>query len=284
MKCKLLVGETEDSIIELQFELCEHLSLSGHQYSKPAFTEEEGEERAREYLEDGELWKMCVQNDNTTLGHDDWIEHVLSIDGWMETLGDIFVTKDGKYVSLDSCGQIDMHLKPSDFTKIFIAKEDLDFIFKCWKKYHLKPLSKVPKGTIVIMERIFQTQTTIEDWDSRNYIDLKAVIELCKTNPDKARMLYSKTISTLIRPETIKLLMALDFQELEKLDAIPSLDTHIQTAIEDKDCPFLNFNDPKFNEITAPHWKGDMREYYVTARSESEIWQMVIDDLEEALK
>lgn len=49
-------------------------------------SEDEAEEEAREYLEDGELWKMAVESGRTTSGLDDWIEEVLSIDGWEHEL------------------------------------------------------------------------------------------------------------------------------------------------------------------------------------------------------
>jgi len=44
--------------------------------------EDQGEELAREYLEDGEYWKIMVGNGSTTSGLDDWIDEVLSADGW----------------------------------------------------------------------------------------------------------------------------------------------------------------------------------------------------------
>ena len=44
--------------------------------------EEQGEEMARDYLEDGDLWKMAVEGDNTTSGLDDWIDDILETDGW----------------------------------------------------------------------------------------------------------------------------------------------------------------------------------------------------------
>jgi len=46
----------------------------------------EAEREAREYLEDGEMWKMAVENGYTTQGLDDWVEQVLSIDGWQNEL------------------------------------------------------------------------------------------------------------------------------------------------------------------------------------------------------
>ena len=48
-------------------------------------TDSEADETAREYLGDGagddELWKMAVQAGNTTLGLDEWIDHVMNIEG-----------------------------------------------------------------------------------------------------------------------------------------------------------------------------------------------------------
>ncbi len=44
-------------------------------------TDDEADERAREYLEDGELWRMAITNNNEIRGLDEWIEDVLNIDG-----------------------------------------------------------------------------------------------------------------------------------------------------------------------------------------------------------
>lgn len=44
--------------------------------------ENEAEGEARERLEDGEMWRLAVQNNNTMLGLDDWVDYVLNIDGW----------------------------------------------------------------------------------------------------------------------------------------------------------------------------------------------------------
>ena len=59
----------------------------------------------REYLEDGELWKMAVDGEHTTLGFNDWVEEVLSIDG--------------------EISQIDNSLYPEE-----IEIEGIDYIFK----------------------------------------------------------------------------------------------------------------------------------------------------------
>ncbi|KKK48984.1 hypothetical protein LCGC14_3139640, partial [marine sediment metagenome] len=83
-------------------------TLSGGNYREP-LTESQGEERARESLEDGEIWKMSVESGNTTEGLNDWVEYVLSVDGWEHTLGDIedFGEHNGEtiYLQLSSCGQ-----------------------------------------------------------------------------------------------------------------------------------------------------------------------------------
>ena len=46
------------------------------------FGEDQGEELAREYLEDGGFGKMAVSDGNTTLGLDDWVDYVSSTDRW----------------------------------------------------------------------------------------------------------------------------------------------------------------------------------------------------------
>lgn len=50
-------------------------------------SESDAESEARESLEDDDyLWKQAVQADNTTLGFDDWVDHVLNMDGWAHIL------------------------------------------------------------------------------------------------------------------------------------------------------------------------------------------------------
>jgi hypothetical protein len=48
--------------------------------------EDQGEELAREYLENGEFWEMATSDGHTLLGLDDWIDDVLSIGGWENEL------------------------------------------------------------------------------------------------------------------------------------------------------------------------------------------------------
>lgn len=44
-------------------------------------TDSEADDQAREYLEDGDLWKMSVESGGTTRGLDDWVDEVLNVDG-----------------------------------------------------------------------------------------------------------------------------------------------------------------------------------------------------------
>ena len=167
---KKLIGETGESVVVLEFRKNRYFSVCGTEYggTQYLFTEEQGEERARDYLEDGELWRVCVDAEQTTQGLSEWVEDVLNMDGWMETLGDIeeIQTKEGEwfYTQHQSGGQIDMHLKPSDFVKAFIPMSDIETIFKYWSEYHLKDLTEVPTEVIAKMERIFTPETTLNDW------------------------------------------------------------------------------------------------------------------------
>jgi hypothetical protein len=44
------------------------------------------EDRAREYLDEGDSWQLAVQSGNTEMSKEDWIEEVLTYDGAVETL------------------------------------------------------------------------------------------------------------------------------------------------------------------------------------------------------
>lgn len=161
MKKNILVGKTEREYVVIKLETeqdyndGDYLSICGSTYEN-IFTEEEGEERAREYLEDGESWKMAVENDNTTEGLDDWIEHVLNVDGWRHVLGDVYYLSDiDRYIESHSGGQIDMHIKPENFIEFYIPEDDLKFIWDMWSKYHLKDIKTVPKSKLGRLKSIF---------------------------------------------------------------------------------------------------------------------------------
>ena len=174
---KKLIGETEENVIVLEFDTERgRFSISGVEYdgSDYLFTEEEGESRARDYLEDGELWRMCVEAGNTTAGLDEWVDDVLNFDGWMETLGDIedidiYDPETGDYVKTlysgwGSCGQINMSLSPEDIISPLIHMPNIELIFKYWSEYHLKDLSEIPDEVITNMTRIFTPETDLSDW------------------------------------------------------------------------------------------------------------------------
>ena len=63
------------------------ITAGGKEFKILTGGEEQGEELARESLEDGELWKEAVSNGYTTSGLDDWVDEVLSIDGWENEIG-----------------------------------------------------------------------------------------------------------------------------------------------------------------------------------------------------
>jgi len=98
-------------------------------------TEETGTERAREYLEDGELWRMAVADERTEDSLEDFNEQVINMDGWEGVLGDIYQIDYDRYVRWSSCGQgkEDLH----KMKKLLITKKELAFLIKCWDKYHL---------------------------------------------------------------------------------------------------------------------------------------------------
>ena len=87
-----LIGETGESVVVLEFETKRsYFSVCGTEYggTQHLFTEEQGEEQAQDYLEDGELWRMAVEAQDTTDSLDSWIDHVLNLDGWQHVLGSL---------------------------------------------------------------------------------------------------------------------------------------------------------------------------------------------------
>jgi len=157
---KIYIGTNkEDELIFLEWDKEENLkgkmfSLSGGSYREP-MTETEGEQRAEEYLEDGEGWKMAVDSGNTRKGLDDWKEDVLNIDGWEQTLGDIedFGEHNGEtiYLQLSSCGQYKEEI--NNFKNLWINEEDLKKVYELWDKRHLKNLEEAYIKTI---EKFFE--------------------------------------------------------------------------------------------------------------------------------
>lgn len=75
----------ENSILIIKVEY-ENLYWSITASEIEPITVEDGEERAREMLENGELWKMAVEADQTEQSLTDWIDLVLSTDGFEHIL------------------------------------------------------------------------------------------------------------------------------------------------------------------------------------------------------
>jgi len=131
-----------------------YFSICGTGYRLPFMTAEEGEQRAREYLEDGELWKMTVQSGNTELGLAEWVEYVLDADGWEATLGDIHqVGGMDLYISVGSGGQcLEGILTPANYADIIkprLSMQDMRIILRAWQgkeRLHLKPIKDILKG------------------------------------------------------------------------------------------------------------------------------------------
>jgi len=110
-------------------------------------------------------------------------------------------------------------------------------------------------------------------------LTLEETIQICKEDMATAILEQHESIALNIKLDTVKLLMAIDFQELGEDAELIVVD-----AIINGKCPFEGRQNPTFNSITTPHWKGEMKQYYTTDKTIDEVWNMVIKDLKEALK
>jgi len=156
---KLYIGtDKNDELVYLKWDKVEneqkkYFSLTGGSYREP-ITESGGETKAKEYLEDGELWRMAVESENTTLSLNDWVEHVLSIDGWEHTLGDIedFGEHENDTIYLQNCCGGQHQEEISNFKNLWVSEEDLKEVYNLWDTQHLKPIKK---ECVVIMDKFF---------------------------------------------------------------------------------------------------------------------------------
>lgn len=55
-----------------------------------------------------------------------------------------------------ACGQIDMHLKPIDFTALAKgwSRAKLETLWDVWDKWHLKPINEVPAAVLEFLETL----------------------------------------------------------------------------------------------------------------------------------
>jgi len=170
IKKTLLVGLKPYTIVELEYvERDDEITFSREEYDRYLFTEKQGEDHAWEYLLDSDLWEQAVVEGRTVKGRDEWYEEVLNIDGWMEVLGDVeeieIAPEEGEpetylYCLWSAFGQINDEISPDKFDKLFIPKEDLEFILEAWDKYHMKD---APQEVRKRLREIFAPNTRITD-------------------------------------------------------------------------------------------------------------------------
>ena len=148
MEKRLLAGITPNN--EIYFMTIEddkgYFSMTG--FTVIPIEYEKAKDIAQQQLEDGELWKMAVEDGTTKLGKNEWNRHVLNTDGELSTLdlslypekieidGNTYVFESG------SCGQ---H-REKRLEHYFIPRNIFDKLNRIWDKYHLKKKSpKLPK-------------------------------------------------------------------------------------------------------------------------------------------
>ena len=157
---KVYLGtDKNDELVYLEWDKAENkqkkcFSLCGGSYREP-ITESEGEQRAKEYLDDGEGWRIAVEAETTTASLQDWKEEVLSINGWEHVVGDVedFGEYEGEtiYLQNSSGGQHKEEIK--NFKNLWIEEKDLKEVYKLWDTQHLKPIKK---ESVLTMERFFE--------------------------------------------------------------------------------------------------------------------------------
>lgn len=192
LKKEILIGFTDeneavtlqiDTICDYNIDENKHFSMSGTIYDMSednVMTEEQGEQRAEDYLQDDtDMWKEAVANDHTTDSFEDWCEHVLNIDGWQQVLGEVEGVGDynGEYYYINgasSGGQID--LPDFDrFTDIKITRSELNTVSKAWKELHLKSFSKMNDKEIQLVNKVV---CIFSDHDSFNVSDLEEYLPI----------------------------------------------------------------------------------------------------------
>lgn len=150
---KVLIGITEDmQVVFAELDTKRGYFSVTHTTLEGVMTEGEGEQRAQEYLDDGEMWKMAVESGNTELSMDDWNEQVISIDGWEHTVGDIEYIGDDYYIQWSSCGASIEDFKKK-YQKLYISQDELDAIIES-DKLHLKYFNKFKKADWVIFSKV----------------------------------------------------------------------------------------------------------------------------------
>jgi len=153
---KILVGITKDNqIVYANLSLRDNYFSVTHDTLRELITEEEGEERAEEYLKDGELWKRAVDADQTTSSLENWIDDVLSIDGWETTVDAEYFGNYNDipyYSTFDSCGASVEDFK-KEYSFLIIPQEDLNLITES-DKLHIKDFKQYTKEDKQLLKQI----------------------------------------------------------------------------------------------------------------------------------
>jgi hypothetical protein len=128
----ILLGKVDETVYILILE--ESGKVIHHGFNE-IFDYDQGEQRAREYLEDDtEMWKQAVASDSTTQSFNDWCEEVINVDGWEHVLGEGVHEIDYSGFYFDDYNLIEDDGLPYDeyyyYDDILIEKEDFDKLVK----------------------------------------------------------------------------------------------------------------------------------------------------------
>lgn len=147
MKKDIFIGVTKENKL---FKLEVEQASKDHNYFAISYTsyrlieEEQAKAEAEERLKDGEVWRMTVESRNTNLGLNDWVDYVLSTDGWESQfdidfgISPIDYQGVNYYFDFSSGGQGQEYLRADNFKHLFISERSVEILSKMWKKYHLK--------------------------------------------------------------------------------------------------------------------------------------------------
>ena len=176
---KICLGLNEENQIvfsNLRFSK-DHYAIT-HDTLGELITEEEGKQRARESLEEGEFWRQAVEDKQTTDSLEDWVEQVLNIDGWESTLDASYFGEyqDEIYYSLwDSCGASIEDFK-SKFKVLLIPQVDVDLIIES-DKLHIKDFKKHNKKDKELLKKLKALSKKYEDQKGYEETIIKAYLE-----------------------------------------------------------------------------------------------------------
>lgn len=162
---KLYIGVTkEDELYFIEWDKIENkqrktFSLCGGCYNEPK-TEEQGEEEAREVLNNPDYWEGLGMIDSKSfltrfINFDDVAEEVLNTGGWENVNGEYShfgeYNEEEIYLNYSIGGQHQENL--NNFKELWISKEDFKKINSLWDKEHLKPLKE---DSLKYMSSIFE--------------------------------------------------------------------------------------------------------------------------------